>query len=82
MMKPRFFNHAAFSKTGGVRSRDEAFAACVDQTNRCNHVARVIDMGGPLDAPQEMPAGGCNSDLWTDWRGNPMPTTSTVERGS
>ena len=30
MMKPRFFNHAAYSKTSGVRSRDEAFAACAE----------------------------------------------------
>lgn len=82
MDAPVYFNHAAYCKTGGLHSRDMAFAACVDRGNRCNDVARVIDMGGPLDAPDTMPAGGCEGRAWVDWRGNPKPTTMTVERAA
>lgn len=80
MNPPIYFNHAAYCRTGGVGSRDAAFAACVDRTNRCNDVMRAIDLGGPLDAPEEIPAGSCESRLWVNWRGEPKPTTTTTPR--
>jgi hypothetical protein len=81
MTPPRFFDHARYSRTGGLASRDGAFANCVDSTNRCNYVMLSVDMGGPLDAPDVLPAGGCESYLWTDWKGRLLPHVGTVERG-
>lgn len=75
-----FFDVGRAARTGGLVSRDEAFAACVDRTNRCNDVARVIDMGGPLDAPDLMPAGCCEGWRWVDWRGRPLLHVETVAR--
>ena len=78
----RYFDTGRQYRTGGLGSRDMAFAACADRTNRCNTVSSVIDMGGPLDAPDVMPAGACESRLFVDWRGNALAHTLTVERGA
>ena len=76
----RFFNQPVYHRTGGVNSRDAAFALCVDYTNRADHVARCIDLGGPLDAPEVMPAGSCESRLWVNYRGDAMPHVAELRR--
>jgi hypothetical protein len=76
----QYFDHPRHHRTAGVASRDAAFAACADATNRCNDVYLVIQMGGPLDACDVMPAGSCNSDLWADWKARPLVTVSHVDR--
>lgn len=63
-MKHRFFDLPRQYRTGGLAQRQTAFAACVDMTNRCNYVAEAIDMGGPIDAPDLMPAGACEGVRW------------------
>lgn len=82
MKNPRFFDIAGFQKTGGLASRDSAFALCVDYTNRCNDAGLTISMGGPLDAPDTIPAGSCESYKWTDWKGHALPHVNTVERAT
>lgn len=38
-------------------------------------------MGGPLDAPDVMPAGCMQSTEWTDAHGRSLPSVAGVERG-
>lgn len=64
MIKLRFFDLPRKHRTGGLAQRDNAFGACVDASNRCNDVMRVIELGGPIDAPDLMPAGGCEGIKW------------------
>lgn len=78
----RYFDTGRQYRTGGLGSRDMAFIACVDNTNRGDYVMRAIDCGGPLDAPDVMPAGGCESRLFVDWRSNALAHTLTVERAA
>ena len=75
-----FFNHARYCATGGLRTRDHVFLLCRTNDNRCNTVMQQVDMGGPLDAPEVMPAGSVESVLHRNWRGDPRPTTSTFSR--
>lgn len=65
-MKQRFFDHARYSFTGGVHSRDMVFYACWSNDNRCNDVTLQIMGGGPIDAPDILPAGCCDSITWHD----------------
>lgn len=60
----RFFDLPRQYRTGGLAQRSAAFAACVDMTNRCNDVMHTIDLGGPIDAPELMPAGACEGVRW------------------
>jgi hypothetical protein len=76
----RFINMPAYHRTGGIASRDAAYAACSDHTHRADNVSRCIDLGGPLDAPEVMPAGSCESRLWTNYRGEAMPHVSELRR--
>ena len=79
-MNRQFFDHPAHHRTAGVASRDAAFALCVDRTHRASDVMYSILAGGPLDACAVIPAGGCNSDQWTDLRGRAQPTVSGIVR--
>jgi hypothetical protein len=76
----QFFNHPAHHRTGGIASRASAFALCVDRTHRANDVMSLIVAGGPLDACEVIPAGSCNSTVWNDWQGTPLPTVSGIDR--
>jgi hypothetical protein len=62
----RFFDHARYGFTGGLHSRDMVFYACWSNDNRCNDVMRQVDAGGPIDAPDILPAGACDSITWHD----------------
>jgi hypothetical protein len=79
-MDRRFFDHPTHHRTGGVASRDDAFSLCVDYSHRAAEVMYSILAGGPLDACDVIPAGGCNSNEWTDWKGRPQPTVSGINR--
>lgn len=80
----RLFDHGGYCKTGGIQSRDMVFYACWTPDNRCNDVMRVVEMGGPLDAPSEIPAGSCNANTWHSGADKtPLvfrPSVSTIPR--
>lgn len=48
--------------------------------HRANDAMSSIIAGGPLDACEVIPAGCCNSNVWTDWQGTPLPTVSGIDR--
>ena len=40
----------------------------------------ILDTGGPLDAPDWMPAGACNCTEWTDSAGRGFPAQNEIRR--
>ena len=39
-----------------------------------------LDAGGPLDAPDTLPAGGMNNTEWTNGWGRPIGALNTTQR--
>lgn len=58
----------------GATTRPHAAAICTGGT------ALARTAGGPLDAPDLMPAGACNSTEWTDGASSPIATETRTRR--
>lgn len=83
---PRFFDYGSHCKTGGVASRDAVWYLSFASGADWSDITRATDMGGPIDAPETMPSGCCNSVTWHDgaYRADERRfhgATSTVRRG-
>jgi len=61
----------SFNVTGGITYRDLAAI-------RCAHYDAL--QVGPLDAPDFMPAGSCNSTEYTDWTGDFLVGQTSIQR--
>jgi hypothetical protein len=85
----RFVDYGAHCGTGGVQSRAFVFLACWmdnrlrglnESTDRSGIFSSVVCMGGPLDAPDTMPAGACNSSTFYSAYHDDAPGVSTFTR--
>lgn len=71
-----------YYRTGGISSRDH----CVTNADRrwlFSSPLGAIDWfaGGPIDAPELLPAGGMEGVSTFDGRGRPMPAEQWCRRG-
>lgn len=67
-------------RTGNATGRDMAMAR-LDLRYHTADVAHAMGLAGaPLDAPDDLPAGGCTSLTSTDYRRRPLPAQSTTTR--
>ena len=49
-------------------------------SGRIGCVSSPWDMGGPLDAPEVLPAGAMNRTEWSNAKGTPLPHQSEAMR--
>jgi len=64
-------------RTGSRQSRDY----CALQCRNDSQWVQFYDAVQPLDAPDTLPAGSCTSTDYTNWRGRPIASQSSVKRG-
>jgi hypothetical protein len=76
---PRIFDYPRQHRTGGLTSRDAVYWAAWPNTGAS--LAALTLAGGPLDAPDVMPAGCMVSTTWTDAHGRAVPSVAGFERG-
>ena len=76
---PRIFDYPRQHQTGGLPSRDAVYWAA--WPNAGASLAALTLAGGPLDAPDVMPAGCMQSTSWTDAHGRALPSVVGFERG-
>lgn len=76
-----YFDHGRYCRTAGLQARDAVFLSCWTPDSRCSAVMQQVDMGGPLDAPEYMPAGSVEGLTVRNFAGEGRPTTSTTARG-
>lgn len=79
-MNAPYFNLGRYCSTGGLRSRDLVWSLCWTPDNRCNTVMEQVSLGGPLDAPESMPAGSVDGISFQHANGQPRQVTSTFPR--
>ncbi len=69
--------------TGGKRARDATHILHLRHrmvTEGAGAVGEDLVAGGPLDAPELMPAGACTSTEWTDGARRPIATETRTRR--
>ena len=76
---PRIFDYPRQHQTGGLTSRDAVYWAA--WPNAGASLAALTLAGGPIDAPDVMPAGCMQSTSWTDAHGRALPSVAGFERG-
>lgn len=75
--------HAAAICTGGKRIRDATHILHMRHRLGADGAGLVGDeltAGGPLDAPDLMPAGACTNADWTDGAGQPITSATQARR--
>lgn len=70
--------------TGGLRQR-QAVRVLNMPGRSClygelGQMSHELDAGGPLDAPETIPAGSTNSTEWRNFRGEPLARPTEIER--
>lgn len=67
--------------TGGLRARDTCWVRCMPRLLcAIHHFVDLLQASGPLDAPEALPAGSCNSTDATNYLGAPVPSQTEVLR--
>lgn len=69
--------------TGSKRERNaaEMINGCTGLFGEIGAMCDNFTAGAPIDAPEILPAGCCNSIDWTDGRGRPLPMQAEFRRG-
>lgn len=68
----------SYNRTGGIASRVSALCKC--EAHHRTDAMQSIDMGGPLDAPEWMPAGSVDNITWYDSMGEPIARQTEIDR--
>ncbi len=76
---PRIFDYPLHHRTGGPTARDAVYYLTWPDRGHSDMIAATL-AGGPLDAPDVMPAGCMVSTTWTDAHGRAVPSVAGVER--
>lgn len=71
--------------TGGQRSRDATSIRCLVAQQLFGQIGRAVshtlDAGGPLDAPEVLPAGSVSNLEWVTGSGKPVVAQTETRRG-
>lgn len=71
--------------TGGQRYRDMTSVRCLVGQQLFGHIGRAVshtlDAGGPLDAPEVLPAGSVSNLEWVTGSGKPVVAQTEARRG-